>query len=417
MAEYFAYPLMMFCATPFFLAMLGKEQYGQWMLLLAFTGFGGIAGLGMGTAAVKEVSAHRGRSDMAGAAMAVRACLAVTLASSLCLAAIIALAAFALDSAWLAKVGAPEVVRNIIGFAIALITLEQIDTVFSGSIRGMERFDIAAKLEIVAKFVVVVAAAVAAWLTRDLVVIFWSILGVTVVRALAKALFASALLGGGALIPVWDGDYVREAIRFGKWTWLQSIGSAMFATADRLLVGALLGSAALAQYSVCLQLAQQVQTIPAAGAGFLFPLFSRRIQSGESVSKIAMMATLAFGLLAAALATPLVVFGHWILTMWIGPDFADLNYGLLLWLTLAFVILAASIGPHFFLLGSDKAHMVALINIGAGVLALLAGVFLVRHSGVVGGAFMRAVYSLVLCSNIAAMFTAFDRGSYALLKR
>ena len=82
MAEYFAYPLMMFIATPFFLAQLGAQQYGQWMLILAFTGFGGIAGLGMGTAAIKEVSAHRGRGDMPGAILSVRACLGVTLVSS-----------------------------------------------------------------------------------------------------------------------------------------------------------------------------------------------------------------------------------------------------------------------------------------------------------------------------------------------
>ncbi|PPD41664.1 MAG: hypothetical protein CTY15_13205 [Methylocystis sp.] len=409
MAEYFAYPLLMFLATPFFLSQLGKEQYGQWMLMLAFTGFGGVAGLGMGAATIKEVSAHRGRGDLAGAAKAVRACFAVTLASSLCLAAVILLLAFFAGASWLSRVGDPEAVRRVIGFAAALVTLEQIDTVFAGTIRGMERFDVAAKIEMSSKFVIVLVAIVAAWISRDLVTIFWSVLAVTVLRAAAKATLASMLLKTASLTPVWDRAYVKEAIRFGKWAWVQSIGTALFSTADRLLIGSLLGSTALAQYSVCLQLAQQVHTVPAAGAGFVFPLVSRRIQAGENIRRIGLGATVAFGLFAAALATPLIFFSHEILELWIGRDFADQNATLLRWLTIAFVILALNIGPYFLLLGANVARFVALVVVLGGALGLLAGLLFIPRLGLIGAVAVRIVYGIITSSTVFAMLSVTDK--------
>ncbi len=405
MAEYVAYPLMMFVATPFFLFQLGKEQYGQWMLLLAFNGIGGVAGLGMGTAAVKEVSAHRGRGDLAGAALAVRACFAVTLASSILVGAAIVVGAYFVGASWLSKVGEPGVVQRLVGFAAALITLEQIDTVFAGAIRGMERFDIAAKIEIVAKFAIVAVSALAAWLWRDLAGVIWCVLAATVARASVKAVIASSLLRAGALTPAWNKSYVAEAVRFGKWTWLQSMGSALFSTADRLLVGALLGAAPLAEYSVCLQLAQQVHTVPSAGAGFLFPLVSRRMASGQRISRIAIGATIAFGLAAVCLALPLILFGHAILALWIGAGFADQSSGTLAWLAVAFVILAFNVGPHFLLLGSNTARFVAINSVAAGGVALATGIYLVPHLGVAGAVFMRVTYSLLICTSIFAMIS------------
>ena len=411
MAEYFAYPFMMFIATPFFLQQLGKEQYGQWMLMLAFTGFGGIAGLGMGMAAIKEVSAYRGRGDMSGAILAVRACFGIALASSLALAVVILALVWLLDTSWLVRAGTPSEVRRIIYFAVALVTVEQIDTVFAGAIRGMERFDVAAKIEMAAKLVIVVVSAFVAWLTRDLLWVITVVLAITLLRAVSKAVSAALLMQARTLSPTWRRKYVAEAIRFGKWTWLQSMGSALFSTADRLLVGAFLGSGALAQYSVCLQLAQQVHAVPAAGAGFIFPLVSRRIEAGTNVRRLALGATVLFGIFAAVLALPLIFFGHAILSLWIGGGFADQNADLLALLAGAFVLLALNIGPHFFLLGSNASHYVAFSNILAGAISVLSGYFLVSQLGVTGGVFMRIVYGFVLMSGITAMMSVLRKAT------
>lgn len=404
MAEYFAYPLMMFAATPLFLHLLGSEQYGQWMLLLTFNGFGGLAGIGMGTAATKDVSAARGRGDEAGVAAAIRACLMVTILSTMALALLMVTIGWFVGPALLAKMGSPDLVRTILAAAAILIVLEQIDSVFAGALRGLERFDISAKAEASTKLALVLVSLAVAWKTGDVVAVFWATIAATIVRLSAKALAVRHFIGETPW-PAFDRPRMAEAFAFGKWTWAQSLGAAMFSTADRLIVGSMLGAHALAAYSVCLQLAQQIQTVPAAGAQFLFPAVSRSRAAGESYAPLAIRASLIIGGMSLLLALPVALFSHPILSLWVGKDIADAASVTLILLATGFAILGLNVGPHFVLLGAGRARFVAGINIVAGIVATGTGLFLVPHLALLGAAWARVSYALITLGNIGAMLS------------
>ena len=364
------------------------------MLLLTFTGFGGLAGMGMGPAATKDVAAHRGRNDAAGALAAARACVSVTLVSSITLSLLMIFAGLTLGPDLLVRVGEPNEVRAIICFAAVLIALEQLDAVFAGSLRGLERFGLSARIEVTAKFATVVASVLIAWATRDLITIYWCVTLLTVIRAMAKAWWASKLLGG-ALIPSLDRARAQDAFAFGKWTWAQSLGGAMFATADRLLVGALLGADALARYSVCVQLAQQIQTIPAAGAQFLFPAVSRRRETGEDFRQLVIRASLIIGSVGILIATPIALFSYFILNLWVGIAIATTTWPILSLLAIGYTILALNVGPHFALLGAGKVQFVAIVNIVAGVFAVIFCIVGILYLGLLGAAIARLCYAIV----------------------
>lgn len=408
MAEYFAYPLMMFAATPLFLRFLGSEQYGQWMLLLTFNGLGGLAGIGMGTAATKDVSAARGRGDEHGVSASIRACLMVTLLSTSILASLLVGIGWFVGPDLLTKMGQPDLVRTIVVVAAILITLEQIDTVFAGSLRGLERFDISAKAEATTKLVLVLVALAVAWTTGDVTAVFWATIAATVIRLSVK-MAAVARLTGHVPIPAWDRARMAEAFSFGKWTWAQSLGAAMFATADRLLVGSLLGAHALAGYSVCLQLAQQIQTVPAAGAQFLFPAVSRRRAAGEDYRTLATRASLLIGVLSVLAAVPIALFSHWILAIWVGAAIADAAATTLTLLAISFAILGMNVGPHFILLGSERARFVAGANIVAGIIATGYAALAIPDQGLIAAATARMIYALMICALIFEMWRSLSR--------
>jgi O-antigen/teichoic acid export membrane protein len=401
MAEYFAYPLMMFLATPLFLLWLGQVQYGQWMLLLTFNGLGGLAGLGMGSAAIRDVAAARGRDDAPGALAAVRACVSVTLLSGVAVAGLLLLFGAFAGGDLLARMGDPALIRTIIAVAALLILLEQLDTVFAGTLRGMERFDVSARVEALTKGGLVVAALLAAWATRDLMWVFAATAGMTMVRLCVKAGVASRMLGTLPW-PSWDRPRMAAVFAFGKWTWAQALGAALFSTADRFLVGGLLGAEALARYSICLQLAQQVQTIPAAGAQFLFPAVSRRREAGEDYRRLAIRASLAIAAFGAAIGLPLALLAEPILRLWVGAEIAASSAGVLALLVLAFTILAANVGPFYVLLGSGRERFVALLNIGAGFVALGLLWLAINEAGLIGAAVGRIGFAAIISLSIVA---------------
>jgi O-antigen/teichoic acid export membrane protein len=399
-AEYFAYPLFMFAATPFFLRWLGEAQYGQWMLVLVFTGFGGLTGLGMGASAVKEVSAAAGRGDLEGAAVTTRVCLFVTLVSSFLFSALLLLGAYFFGERFFQRMGNWSDVWPLFTFASVLIFLEQIDQVFAGTIRGLQKFDLSARIEATAKLGTVVCAVLIAFLLHSLPMVLLVVTMLTICRMGTKAYFASQLLKRAVYFPLWNKVRALEIFSFGKWVWLQSMGSSIFSTADRLIVGSLLGSVDLARYSVCLQLAQQIQTLPAAGAQVLFPAISNRIGSGQNFRQLAIRGSLLVAAFVFVLGGGLWFFSGRILQAWVGADVALGSTPVLEMLTLAFVLLGINVGPHYGLYGMGRSGLVALINTVAGCLAVAIAIIAIQRFGLIGAAFARVGYGAFVCLDI-----------------
>jgi O-antigen/teichoic acid export membrane protein len=392
MAEYLAFPLMMFLATPLLLKLIGTSAYGQWMLLLTFNGLGGLAGMGMGSAATKHVSAALGRRDDDGVALAVGACLSMTMLMTITLAAMIIMFGLMGGPALLSKMGDLVVLQSIIAMAAVLIAIEQLDTVFAGTLRGLERFDLSAKAEVTSKLVLVLLVLLAAWLTRSLWGVLLATFAIAGIRLILKAYIVTRCLGYFPK-PVWKRAEMLGSLSFGKWTWAQAVGSVLFATVDRLLVGAQMGSYALAHYSVCLQLAQQVQTIPAAGAQFLFPAISRRRERRESFRLLSIGASAVLAGLGLLIAIPIAMFARFILIHWVGSEIAGTSTNVLALLVLVYLLLALNVGPFFVLLGSGRERLATILPLVASILGVLVTYSLVPKFGLMGAVYGRLVYA------------------------
>ncbi len=413
-AESLAFPFMMFISTPLFLLLLGQEQFGQWMLVLTFNALGGVAGLGMGVAVIKEVSASRGAGGVETAVSAVRNCLSVTMLAAGSLASVLAIAGWFFGPDLLGQSGDQDTIRFIFLAAAVIITFEQIDSIYASTLRGLERFDLSAILEVSAKAVFVGAALVTAWLTSDLKLVVLATLATSVARTLCKAIVVSRLFAGHRMTPIWQQTEVRRIFDFGKWSWWQAVASAAFATGDRFMIAGLIGADALARYTICLQLAQQIQIIPAAAAQRLFPAVSRKVAAMEPVHAFALKATLVFGFLSVAIALPLMLFAEPILTLWVGREIAQSSSDILILLAAAFALLAINSAPHFILLGLHDARGVALINIVAGLLTPVVTYVAIVEAGLLGPAAGRIFFGIMICLILPLMYFRLRQASAAL---
>lgn len=396
MAEYLAYPAMMFVATPIYLKLLGSEQYGQWLLLLAFNGFGGVAGFGMGTVVVRDVSEQHARGDVAGAIAAVRNGLALTLITTTVLCSAIIIVGITDGPELLKRMGSSATVGMLFYGAAGLIALEQIDGIFVAALRGLERFDWSARVEIGSKLATITAAVTAAWVTHQLSAVILTTLALTCLRTTIKATMVSYLMGSGPLLPAWDPRRIRGMLSFGLWSWAQMIGGTLFGTVDRFLVGGMLGASALATYSVCIQLAQQVHAVPAAAGQILLPRISR-IDDRRHITSITGRAFVVVALMTGAIALPLCIFSHDILRLWVGSAIADRGAGILRVTVIAYICMALSSVAYYVLLAMGKARSVAQISLAGGLISLATTWFLIKHLDLTGAALSRVAYGLLMC--------------------
>jgi O-antigen/teichoic acid export membrane protein len=273
-----------------------------------------------------------------------------------------------------------------IGMAVRFLS-----SVFSAAVQGCERYDLSARVTIPMKALTMLAVVSLAALGLGVPAILWATVVTSAVGAVVLALVARRLIPGMAIWPSLDRLALREVFGFGLYSWLQSIASTVFAQADLLLVGALLGTTTVTYYSVCQRLAAQIHALPAAGSSFLFPLSSAAAEQGNlhRMRAVYSRASNIVTAVAAATGVPMLLFSRSILTHWMGADFAAHASGLLKVLAFSYALLATSIVPYNLLNGTGHVRANTLLGWLSIVVVVGAALVLVPLFGLTGVAWAK----------------------------
>jgi O-antigen/teichoic acid export membrane protein len=118
-----------------------------------------------------------------------------------------------------------------------------------------------------------------------------------------------------------DRRKVRELLGYGAWITLSSSIAPLLQTFDQLLIGALLGPASIAHYSVPMNLATRSQVISVSLTKTLFPRMSQATVETARLLAARAAVTLSFGF--GAVCGPAMLLAGPFLQAWVGPDFAS----------------------------------------------------------------------------------------------
>ncbi|HEX8811527.1 MAG TPA: oligosaccharide flippase family protein [Terracidiphilus sp.] len=411
-AEYIAQPLSMLVAAPFLVHKLGLSQYGIWMLVTTILGSVGVLSTGFGDATVKYVSAYRGQNNPAGIERTIRATLTINACLGTLFGFLVWVAApYAVDHLFKIEPAFQIASLQAIRISAVILAIRSVESVFVSTLRAFERYGPPVKLNVFLRTIVVISAVVLAAMGRGVVAImvatlFWSAL-IVVLQAVAARRVAGSLNP----FPTFEKAALAEVFSFGCYSWLQSLAGVAFTYADRFLVAALLGTAPLAIYVLCVQATQPIHGLAAAAFNFVFPHLSSRHEAGEvdgprRVFRLALLSSIGLSLVLAA---PLIFFGKPILTLWMGAQFAQQAYVVLALLAVAHMILAINIVPHYALLAFGNVRFVSVVNIAGGILSLAAVAFFVPSFGLVGAAVGRLFYVPAVTLNFAKIRNHFSR--------
>ena len=370
-------PILAVAVSPVLLHRLDTRGFGLWAFAVAVAGIGGVASLGVGVATTKFVAEDRASGRPQDAVEITRAALSVALGGGLLLLTLGAAFAPLLAGTAFVRMGAVDEVSAALVLGVALLALQEVDGVFTGALRGAQRFDLAAQVELSMRFVWVAAVVGIAWLTRNPVDTLMVSVAVGMLKVIVKGRAAQSALRGPCMIPSRSMAPMLRLLHLGKWLWVQGLGGILFSVVDRLAVGAIFGAADLARYSICMQLAQLVHGVQATALQPLFPwvaarLASHRAASAATLKRIAVVG----GLACMVVPLFLIAFADSILSLWIGAAFAQENLGLSRILMGAYGLLAFNIPVHYLLLGLGNVRFLAATNILASTVSLGASLLL-----------------------------------------
>ena len=399
-ADYLAIPIGMLFAAPFLLRHLGTAQYGVWILASAAVSSGGLISGGFGDAVIKYVAECRGRRDWQGIVRIVRSIISI----NLLLSGILAIALWFI---------APYVTRHIVkddpGLQIlcvralrigsGLLLVKSIESVFSSTLRAFETYGSTVQIAICARTAILASAIAITQRGGNVVGIMVVTLLISTSAMLAQALALRRKVENFSVMPSWHQKTVSDVASFGMFSWLQALAGVAFSQADRFFVGFFMGAPAIAYYGLCVQAAQPIHGLVASAMHVLFPHLSARYPVapiGEIRRKVAFAIKVNFTLVCA-LSLPLIVFGKYVISMWIGKLVGQLPPLMFPIVVCSFALLGMNVTAHYSLLAVGQVRLITYLNLCAGVAMLLFMAILIPTHGLQGAAQARLIYGPVTC--------------------
>ncbi len=375
-----------FLLTPVFLAHLGAETYGLWVLLGSLVAYGSLLDLGLWNTVIKYVAQYDARAEY-GASCAL---LSTVLYCYLAIALLIAVAGWII-APWLPSLfNLPPAQQPVASRLIILLSLTT-GLAIPGMLplavlRGLQRYDIVNALDIVTTLATAAVSIFALWQG-------YGVIGL----ALANLGGVFVAFAGGSIVlrrvaPQhrigWRGANRRIVHLIFGFSWplfLRDMATRLQTRTDEITIGLFMPVSQVGAYNIARRLAEASQTLTRQFMKTLLPLASQLHAEADmlrlrAVYKSGTRLTLA---IALVLSVTLGVLAGPIMTLWVGSEYA--GHAEVVVILTAASLLASVQWPAMAVLQAMARHRIlAASALGNGIANLLLSLLLVRSYGLVG---------------------------------
>lgn len=371
---------------PFNVAHLGQSAYGLWVLVASITVYFSMLDLGYGVAQVRFAAKYRAQGDVnaLNEIASTMFCMfsGVGLVTFL-VAAIIALNLGNFFPLTDAQVRAGQIVFLFIS---AYVALGFPVSVFGGIVNGFQRQYLNGAVAFVTAIVVAgvnVAVLVAGYGLTELVAATTS---VRILSYVAYALNAYRVFPALSIrLRYFKRDRLREVTGFSVFILIIDLANKLNYSTDTIVIGAFMGTAAVAVWAVAQRLIEIVQRITDQLNAALFPVVvdSSAVERVDRLQKILIQATRLSLAMVVPLATVLGLTARPVVMVWVGPNFE----GAVNVIYILSIVVALRVGnaPSTVILKGAGLHKVlAFSNLSMAVSNLVLSVVLVRWYGLIG---------------------------------
>ena len=372
---------------PFTVGHLGKAQYGLWMLVASVTYYFNLLDLGYGNGVMRHICDADARGDVLGVNRVISTFVCVYAvigaAASLICGAIVLFGVPRFPNLSPSDVQTAQIVLAILGSRIAL---GYPMTVFGAVVNARQEF---VRNNTIAIGIVLLNALVTYVVLE---------MGGGLVALVA---WTTALNAAGYIAYAWSAWTVfpeleirvrhfsredwRDVTAYSTYVFIIGLGSQISFNLDNLVVGAYLGTAAVAVYAVAVRVSEYQRRVCDQFSVMLFPVI---VRLDAQKNNAALRSTLINGarvsmLLAAGVTTCLVGFARPLLIHWMGTGFEG-SVAPFYVLALVGVLIVSHASQSSVLMATGKHRVVASVWIVEGIANLALSLALVKPLGAVG---------------------------------
>jgi O-antigen/teichoic acid export membrane protein len=194
-----------------------------------------------------------------------------------------------------------------------------------------------------------------------------------------------------------DPARLRTLLTYGGWIMVTTVVGPILTSADQFVVGGVLGTSAIAAYSIAFSLAVRLAIIPGALGQTMFPRLSR-VTSEEAIG-LTGQALRSIMLVMTAVCLPALLLARPFIEWWISPEFAVTAAPVTELLLIAMWINGLAVNPFMLLRARGRPDLTAkfhLLELIPYVIALYAGVTWFGLAGVALAGIFRVMLDTLL---------------------
>ena len=366
---------------PILVRLLGVELYGVLTLVMAITGYFSVIDVNVTAGSTKYLAEFNAKGQHDVANQVVNFGLIFYGGIGLIGAVAIYLAGPQLVI-WLMKSSAEHKVlaERVLQWAALGFLFGQLQSYLNSVPQALQRYDVSARLEILFGVFVPVASVLALWLG-------FGLLGVVIMRVVCSGLHCLLLFSCIRALMTdlqWTLPklaLVKQITHFSAFSYLSKLAAMSHAHADKLIIGSLMGMSALTYYSVAAQIVGQVPHLTARLSGVFFPASSAMQARGQTqvLNLLYLTASRYLTLLNGGSFLLICLFGRELLHYWIGPDFADHAYYVLLFFSVALFMDSLTTLPSVINDGLGFPKLTGLFSIARALLTIALTYVLARN--------------------------------------
>lgn len=371
---------------PFNVAHLGQSAYGLWVLVASITVYFSMFDLGFGMANVKFVAKYRAQGDVKAMNDIASTVFCVFSAMGLLMFLVAVAIALNLDKFFQLT---PEQVRTgriVFLFISAYVALGFPVSVFGGIVNGFQRQYLNGAVAFVTAIVVAlvnVAVLLAGYGLPELVA---ATTAVRILSYLAYALNAYRVFPALRIRPwFFNRDRLREVTGFSVFILIIDLANKLNYSTDTIVIGAFVGTGAVAIWAVAQRLIEIVQRITDQLNGALFPVVvdTSTVERVDKLQKILIQGMRLSLAMVVPVATGLGLTARPLVMLWVGPNFEG-SVNVIYILSVVVALRVGNATSTVILKGSGLHKVLAFSNLSMAVSNLVLSVVLVRWYGLIG---------------------------------
>lgn len=395
-------------AIPVLVHRLGAEQFGVLTIVTAITGYFTLLDVNVTSGSVKYVSEFAAIGQRKAVSQTVCFGGAIYLGIGLIGASIITALSETLAHLVLADDSAliPLTVECV-NIAAWGFLFGQINIYLLSVPQALSRFDVSASVESVFGIAVPVLSMVAVLAGGDIVSVVGTRVALSAINLLILAVLVTRLLIPDFSLS-WPGQFLRrQLVSFSAYAFLSRIAITTYQHADKLIIGALMGPAAVTLYAVPFTLVSRTFNFPYRIGAVFYPRASALAAIGDAKAlrqSYFDVARVVF-FIGATLAAGLFVLSEFVLTLWMGAAFAHEAAAILSILSIATLVDSVSNPPS--MLNDGLGHprvtgFFSVVRVALGVVLM----FSLADMGVIGFAAANCIAAVLA----VPLFIAFVHG-------